>query len=242
MWNDMNLVLQSMYPALIVLRLADSNRPSMDRLYFYVRVMDRCIEKVAKLLDEMDDRYSEQEGDNVRSRMLNYFLDNETQVDEFTNEVDKNVSEDVDSDEDNESDTGDMFYDASPSQEEDKVLKDDDSVETVDVQAYRCQLGNKVKDIWEKRRKHLVNEVTRSAWMLSPMPTVMKDVQENHNGEDRLVLEKLFIKWYSHEVTTLFLFFFHKCDTNNYFTYCTSCSLSVLICRSTMTRQKLEKW
>lgn len=203
----MRLALQTLFPALVILRLADSNKPSMDRLYFYVRMMDRCVDKVRNLLNDLDDKYKAEEGRDCRSRMLHYFLDEDGQVDEFENDfANVNKEDDDNSDGEEESEDEDLFYDAAAAEtpqasQETNMLNNDDSLETVDVQGYKCQLGDKVKDIWEKRRKNLVHEVSRSAWMVSPIPTVMKDAYDNHNGEDCLVLEKLLWTWFAHEVT-----------------------------------------
>ena len=52
MWQHMKMIVRALFPGLIVLRMADSNKPCMDRLYFYVRRLDKCLEKSKSILDE----------------------------------------------------------------------------------------------------------------------------------------------------------------------------------------------
>jgi hypothetical protein len=43
MWKHMVIVLRAILPGLVVLRLADSNKPGMDKLYHYVLRLDTCL-------------------------------------------------------------------------------------------------------------------------------------------------------------------------------------------------------
>jgi len=55
----MLLVVRAMFPGIIVLRLADSNKPNMDKLYFYVRRLDKCLNDSQELLNAISDHYGE---------------------------------------------------------------------------------------------------------------------------------------------------------------------------------------
>jgi len=52
MWQHMKMIVRALFPGLMVLRMADSNKPCMDRLYFYVWRLDKCLEKSKSILDE----------------------------------------------------------------------------------------------------------------------------------------------------------------------------------------------
>ncbi len=51
MWEHMLVIVRAIFPGLIILRLADSNKPAMDKLYHYVRRMDQYLERSTTLLD-----------------------------------------------------------------------------------------------------------------------------------------------------------------------------------------------
>ena len=49
----MTAVVWALFPGLIVLRLSGSNQPHMDKLYYYVRRLDECLQKSKTMLDEL---------------------------------------------------------------------------------------------------------------------------------------------------------------------------------------------
>ena len=53
-WEFMTKFVRAVFPMLIVLRLADRKDPVKDKLYFYVRRMDKTLERSKVLLDEID--------------------------------------------------------------------------------------------------------------------------------------------------------------------------------------------
>ena len=57
MWNDITMLVRSVYPALLLLRLADLKSAAMDKLYFYVRQMDLIMNRSKELLQEMETNY-----------------------------------------------------------------------------------------------------------------------------------------------------------------------------------------
>jgi len=59
MWQDMLTVVRALFPGLIVLRLADSNSPNMDKLYYYVRRLDRVLAQSKVLLDRVQQSISD---------------------------------------------------------------------------------------------------------------------------------------------------------------------------------------
>ncbi len=72
-------------------------------------------------------------------------------------------------------------------------------------------LGQKVIDIWNKRRNKLVNDFTVAAWLLSPIPDVYQDSITNSTGDHRMAVDRLLKKMFassladdSDELATLF--------------------------------------
>ena len=86
----------------------------------------------------------------------------------------------------NDSDTPQSEYDSETCAEEDS-----DTTTT---------LGQKVLDIWNKRRKKLINDFTIAGWLLSPIPEVYSDASIHSTGEHRLAMERLLKKMYATEL------------------------------------------
>jgi len=53
-WSFMTKFVRAVFPMLVVLRLADKKDPQMDKLYYYVRRMDKTIEKSKVMLDALE--------------------------------------------------------------------------------------------------------------------------------------------------------------------------------------------
>ena len=54
----MATLLRSLYPALLLLRLAHRKNPGMDKLYYYCRRMDQTLSKSSSLLDKISSNYT----------------------------------------------------------------------------------------------------------------------------------------------------------------------------------------
>jgi hypothetical protein len=91
------------------LRLADLQAPAMDKLYFYVRRMDSLMELLKDKLNESEDKYEKQQGPNLETKMINYFLRSKEKSDlkNLITVMDKKEVRDVNDDDDSvESDEG----------------------------------------------------------------------------------------------------------------------------------------
>jgi hypothetical protein len=193
-WNHLKLFLRAIYPALLVLRLADSNKPCMDKLYHYVRRMDETLKKSKELLDnaekEVLKEYSTKKND-VEAKMISYFL-----VSTSTDGVlDLKLCEE------------DMESDEEENVSEDKA--DDDSFDEETSQNLlnsNSTLGDKVIDFWKKRRQKLCHDVAMTGWMLSPDPEIRVTIDQ-HTAEHVYAVERLLTKWYKHEVYILLFMF-----------------------------------
>ena len=54
-WESVKIVICSLFPALILLQLADSNCPNMDKLHFYMQCMDQCLQTLKQLLNQLEE-------------------------------------------------------------------------------------------------------------------------------------------------------------------------------------------
>jgi len=54
-WESVKIVICLLFPALILLQLADSNHPNMDKLHFYVHHMDQCLQTSKQLLNQLEE-------------------------------------------------------------------------------------------------------------------------------------------------------------------------------------------
>ena len=55
-WEFMTKFVRAVFPMLVVLRLADRKDPVMDKLYFYVRRMDKTLMQSKIILDDIEER------------------------------------------------------------------------------------------------------------------------------------------------------------------------------------------
>ena len=144
MWNDITVLVRSVYPALLLLRLADLKSAAMDKLYFYVRQMDLTMNRSKELLQEMEKNYISSSNNKFSyNKMIQYFLQT-TEVSDYCNEF-KNLDEEPEDDESINSD--------------DDVQEDlddcDSDDETIDEEKSEVTLGERVKLRWDHRKKKI---------------------------------------------------------------------------------------
>jgi hypothetical protein len=184
MWMDMTTVLRAVYPALLLLCLADQKKPGMDKLYYYVRRMDETMKKSKELLDNMEINYTGSTG------ALKYFLQSSTiDCNTYINELNKaTFDRGGDSDDDSTTSVEDGAME--------EVSDDEDNIADIDISLLETTtLGTKVVDRWEHRKKKLVTDLANTGWMLSPSSEVMEDCFINHDGSHRNALEQILKKW-----------------------------------------------
>ena len=155
-WECMAKFVRAVFPMLIVLRLADQKEPVMDKLYFYVRRMDKTLNQSKIILDDLQHNTHE-----ISWRLLSMIKDDESND-----------------------------YDDSEASDENN---DNTDSETDD----EASLGQKVIDIWNKRRNKLVNDFAIAGWMLSPIPDIFEDSTANMTGEHRDAIDRLLKKMFA---------------------------------------------
>ncbi len=122
----MSKLVRSVFPLLVVLRLCDEQESFMDKLFFYVRKMDKTLIKSKEILDHAEKVFQRTSWRTV---------------------YDSNPSEDSSDD----SESPESEYDS-------ETCAEDDSVATI-------TLGQKVLEIWNKRRKSLINDFSIAGWL-----------------------------------------------------------------------------
>ena len=186
-WNHVLVCLKSLFPLLKLLRLCDKKEPAMDRLYYYVRQADISLIGSKKDLDDM------QEEVNTCDPKMSEEYYNITVYKE-------DIIEGKDSDNEYED-----------SEDDDEEGDNPDTIEKLDSEAtvYSMlnkgktgkDLGGQIINLWMKRRRHLIHSYAITAWMLSPIPEVMSDVEKNESQEHILVVEALIDKIFHDEDT-----------------------------------------
>jgi len=53
MWEHLRILIRAIFPGIIVLQLADSNAPNMDKLFYYVRRLDRSLQQSKEILTDL---------------------------------------------------------------------------------------------------------------------------------------------------------------------------------------------
>ena len=121
----MKKFVRAVFPMLIVLRLADQKDPVMDKLFFYVRRMDKTLEKSKDILDDLEEKTK-----GVSWRLLNDLDDCDDELDDSESHDDTNVID----------------------------YSSEETADEVDEAQPEKTLGQKVIDIWQKRRAKLVSD------------------------------------------------------------------------------------
>lgn len=201
-WTTLTLFIRSIFPALFILRLADTNKPNMDKLYFYVRRMDTCLEKSKESLDKCEKEIRttlHMTHQEVKTRMVNYFM-NSTDSQDTTickNELLKKRNKK------DEVDDSDVSDESSVSSYDRRVSSDDsdEEVENTTQTNHQILFGDELVEMWNKRKKKLSHDVAIVGWMLSPNADIRNDAC-SHDGEHLRACERLIKKWFGHKVST----------------------------------------
>ncbi len=128
-WQALYQVTKTLFPILRILRLADRSSPGMDKLYYFVRKTDEALEK--SLVD---------------LNMLPYFLVNNHDTVYSLFESDEGDEDNAPMDEDDDDDVGDVGGEDG----------EDTGDDTGDADGN--DLGDALKQIWEKRREQLISD------------------------------------------------------------------------------------
>lgn len=172
----------------------------MDQLYFYVRKMDAILSTLKTTLNQMEDKYTRQQGPNLETNIINYFLRSKDNLDlaSLIVQKDGNVSEN----EDDESSTDDS---SNLQKCDDDDMESDD--ETVDILDDDKKCGTILEKAWIRRSKALRTDVAIAGWMCSPHPEIMDDCSKHHEGEHKNAVTRLLKKWFCQDVSKMKIFF-----------------------------------
>ena len=204
MWKDIEIIIKAVYPALLLLRLADKKTPAMDRLYYYSRKLEESLKNSKQYLDDLQANYDIQEGSCIEKKMIKYFLssdkDGEKCFKEFKFKVLQNTcgktNGKVSSKDNNEYNSDDSNNNDSDDESMVDTISDIES-DDFDVDTSSRVPNSLGTDIIELYFEH---DVAISGWMLSPKKEVMDDAK-NHSSIHRDAVERLLKKWYGNKVS-----------------------------------------
>ena len=210
LWEVYRVLLAVAEPILNILRLADSRQPGMDRLYFYIRMADRLLEKHSSRLDTLFQKDGvtilqlsevvkypgktgqkgksiddEEEDPGTETVLVEPDLDSDDDV--SVDSMESNESEDEEEKNEEERDKDEK------NEEEKDEDKGEDGSRASSVLA-NVTLGERLRNMWYKRRKSLVSDFAHAGWILCPKAEVMEDVKDNMNRETRRCVDNLFKK------------------------------------------------
>jgi hypothetical protein len=186
LWEDIRKFVRAVFPILLLLRMTDRSDPCMDRLYFYVRNMDKTIDYSKLLLDGLSKKYDATVGLTMQDKVISYLLGEGSSL---------GHGYDSDADSTRNSDDGSVSTVESGKV---NIWIDKDGV--ADLPIASSYLGASFLYIWAKRRKPLIHDVAIAGWLLSPDPTIREDVLEHTNNDHIRAMENLISKWFSHIV------------------------------------------
>ena len=158
-WKCLYILLQSVFPALKLLRYCDANKPSMDKIIF---LSHRTTQAINKSLDSLNDK--ELFGSLTPDRNLTRGDINLDGANDSDDEVDVNFTDSDDDDDTEESN------EATPNNS-------------------AMSFGRTVLSHWNRRRKKIEHEYAIAGWALSVVGEVRIDVRERMRGEHRDAIE-----------------------------------------------------
>lgn len=182
-WTFMFKFVRAVFPMLIILRFADGKDPAMDKLYYYVRRMDETLKNSKSILDDIE----KMTNDPSWFALGNFKKHSKKKAAHIADILD--------------GDSDDNTYDTS-----EESTEDDDDTETEseeekskdDNSAYSSStsLGQRVVNLWMKRRERLVTDMAIVGWMLCPMPLVHADATQNTTLTEKSAFKRFVKKWY----------------------------------------------
>lgn len=205
LWNDMTTMIRAIYPGILLLRMADALRPSMDKLYFSVRLMDSTIQRSKKLLNEMESNYMNTPGNSLNAQIMNYFFSSNNDGAAYTREANA-YKDDDEEDEDDDGIVEEDEVSVNPGEAPAAAVARATGAEDEDSSSLEPNLGEKFEELWNKRKPKLVHDLSISGWMVSPVAEVMNDAKKHHEGYHRNAVDRLLRKWYIHTVSQLWLY------------------------------------
>jgi len=179
----MRMVVHAFFPALIMLRLADSNSANMDKSYFYVRQLDKSLETSKQLLDAIpaDTEYMKLVS---RVRKSDLVPDNK---------------ESESSDNEEAVDVVEAAQRAAISAARGKGTSSMPTTPPVTA-VVTPTLGSYFVTCWNKCKQKLCHDFAMAGWIVSPIPHICNDVKRERNQRvEREATERLFIKLFRHK-------------------------------------------
>ena len=154
----------------------------MDKVYYYARKTKMVIEKSIEELDNHE---------LLPSRVPK--PDDDVGV--FSNDEDSDDSDDDDGNVEADADEGEL----SDSDDESLSTNSQGLVEPEPPPLVILSFSQQVKKAWAKRSSKIMSDFSIAGWMLSVVPEIRRDVEDNAGGHHRLAMERIIMKLHAHE-------------------------------------------
>ena len=153
-----------MFPVIKCLRLADSNRPGMDKLWYFVRL---CTKKIKDILPKIDSHFSKDFDFEVN-------ISNSKELIKENQESEDRMQRDLNVDDEFEDNEMDDFSD-SESDDEESTSDDDDDISL--SSSNTTSIRDKIWKCWEMRSSLMKTDYTIAGWLLSIEPEIFEDAK-----------------------------------------------------------------
>jgi len=179
-WKRVYVLLRAVWPVLKLLRIADSDKPGMDKIYYLCHKAKEAMAASSELLNDTD-----------------LFP---TELDLSDAEADANYSDSDDEDEVEEEDAEEEVADeAEEVADDDDDNSDDDEEEVIDV----TSMAGKCAAAFKKRTKKVMSAFAVTGWICSIDPVVREDVEKRFKKSlHGPLVEGVIRKLYAHKSDT----------------------------------------
>lgn len=200
-WKAMYSLLVVVFPALYVLRLCDSNKPAMDRLFYLTNCVDIAIGSVKNERDDLDldainevhddnDDNLEAEGEQAYPSNDEADDDDEKKSTKVKNSKKKAVAATSNKGKGNAKATGKLKR-AEDEEDDSSVGSESESEEEEEEEddiIYTNNWNNDIAKLWKNRKPQLEHDYAVAAWFMSTDERVRRDCRERQTADHREIV------------------------------------------------------
>ena len=175
-WDHLLVCLRSVFSLLKILRLCDKKKPAMDRLFYYVYHTDKSLAQSCTHFNDMEKEVARKDSS---------LKDEYYRFPSIMQKKKKNQVVDIESDDDESDDYKTEYAESGNEYESDS--EEEEEADGKNITESAESLGSSVLQCWNKRRHLLLHNFAIAAWILSPIPEIMKHARDiMKNAEDNL--------------------------------------------------------
>lgn len=176
--------------------------------------MDQTLKTSKRFLDDAESDYkkrgTEKSKEDTLVKLLRYYLDgNDPSGINELKQLSRNPNDSSDDESNTKKVNGKEIIDSSDDEEEQNEKGKGRTNEKKTESNFT--LGDKVIDLWNKRKSKLSHDVAIAGWLLSPDTAIRNDVNSKE-AHHVIAVENLLKQWLKTKVLKLYNFFFVRCD------------------------------